>query len=132
MTARGVDGTPIVIDDFDCRRFLRLLADVAHRFAWHCHAFCLMTNHYHVVLETSCSRLSAGFHRLNGLYAQAFNRRHGRRGHLFGDRFWSSAIEGEDHLLNACRYVVLNPVRSGLCERAEHWLWSASRYGCEV
>lgn len=129
VTARGVDGTAIAFDDDDCRRLLGLLADTAERFEWRCYAFCLMTNHYHLVLETTQVRLSAGFQRLNGVYAQGFNLRHARRGHLFGDRFWSSLIEGEGYLLEACRYVVLNPVRAGLCQRADEWRWSASRYG---
>jgi putative transposase len=88
-----------------------------------------MTNHYHLVVEATLIMLSGGFHRLNGIYAQTFNLRHGRHGHLFGDRFWSATIESEEHLQDACRYVVFNPVRAGLCEQPEEWRWSASRYG---
>jgi hypothetical protein len=65
---------------------------------------------------------------LNGVYAQRFNRRHGRRGHLFGDRFWASVVE-DDHDVRAARYILLNPVRAGLCELPEEWRWSWSRYG---
>jgi REP element-mobilizing transposase RayT len=91
-----------------------------------------MTNHYPLVLETLCEQLSAGLHRLNGLYAREFNERYARRGHLFGDRFWSGLIEDDDELRDVCAYVVNNPVRAGLVETAAEWQWSASRYGVNV
>jgi REP element-mobilizing transposase RayT len=84
-----------------------------------------MGTHYHLVVETPVLRLSKGLQRLNGAYAQAFNRRHARTGHLFGDRFASWVVEDEEHLVAACRYVVENPVRAGLCAHAEEWRWSA-------
>ena len=93
------------------------------------HALCLMTNHYHLVVETPRPQLSAGFHRLNGVYAQRFNNRHERRGHLFGDRFWSSVIDSEEYLAAVCRYVLGNPVRAGLCELSHDWPWTHSRFG---
>jgi putative transposase len=114
VTSRGVDGCPIFRDDEDRRSFLRVFADTVTRFRWRCHAFCLMGTHYHLVVETTRSRLSAGVHRLNGLHAQRFNRRHGRRGHLFGDRFAAWLVETDEHLRAACRYTVENPVRAGL------------------
>jgi REP element-mobilizing transposase RayT len=126
---RGVDGTPIYRCNDDRRLFLGLLADVVRRNDWLVHAFCLMTNHYHVVVEALRDDLSAGFHRLNGVYAQAFNRRYERRGHLFGDRFWSGLIESEEQFAATCRYVVENPVRAGLCRTAADWPWTASRHG---
>jgi putative transposase len=128
-TARGVDGTRIVRHDDDRRIFLVRLADVVARFDWLVHALCLMNTHYHLVLETTRVALSDGMKRLNGLYAQGFNARHGRTGHLFGDRFWVGLIESEDYLEAACTYVVWNPVRAGLCDDPEEWLWSRSRYG---
>lgn len=132
VTARGVDGTAIFLDDRDRRFFLQLLASCVARFSWRCDAFCLMGNHYHLIVDAKVRRLSAGLQRLNGIYAQTFNDRHARRGHLFGDRFWSGSIESEEHLRAACAYVVLNPVRAGICGRAEDWGWTASRYGFET
>ena len=86
-----------------------------------------MDNHYHAVVETPEANLSTGMHRLNGVYAQRFNRRHELDGHLFQDRFHSVLVESDWHMLALARYVVLNPVRAGLCDRAEHWRWSSHR-----
>jgi REP element-mobilizing transposase RayT len=127
VCTRGVDGTPIFRTDDDRRYFLRLFGDVVRRHDWLVHVFCLMTNHYHFVLEALREELSAGFHRLNGVYAQAFNRRYGRKGHLFGDRFWSGVIESDEEFENACAYVLENPVRAGLCAEPADWPWSGSR-----
>jgi putative transposase len=128
VTTRGVAGTAIFLDDDDRRTFLARLADVVSRFHWCCHALCLMDTHYHLVIETTRVSMSLGLKRLNGLYAQGFNDRHARTGHLFGDRFWASLIETEQHLLAACWYVVCNPVRAGLCDQPEDWRWSRSRF----
>ena len=129
---RGVDGTSIFRDDDDRRLFLRLFADVVTRNEWIVHTFCLMTNHYHLVVASLREQLSDGFHRLNGVYAQAFNRRYARRGHLFGDRYWSGLIESEDELAATCRYVLANPVRAGLCAEPADWPWRGSRSGFDV
>lgn len=86
-----------------------------------------MPNHYHLVVATHRDLLSQGVHRLNGVYAQAFNFRHGRSGHLFGDRFAAFAIRDEEHLQSACEYVLQNPVRAGLCENAADWPWIGFR-----
>lgn len=131
VTTRGVDRCPIYGDDADRVDFLSLLAGVVHRFDWDCHALCLMGNHYHVVVETPVSLLSLGMHRLNGPYAEGFNAKYGRTGHLFGDRFVSRVIGDEEDLVGVCRYVVLNPVRAGLCERPADWPWSGCRYGLD-
>ena len=127
VTARGVDGAPIFRDDDDRRSFLRLLRETVTRYRWACHAFCLMTNHYHLVLEARQPDLSLGIQRLNGTHAQRFNRRHGRTGHLFGARYASWVVDSEAHFRATCRYVLLNPVRAGLCDRARDWPWSSAR-----
>jgi putative transposase len=129
VTARGVEQRAIYLDREDCRSFLDLFASTVRRHRWGVYAFCLMGNHYHVVIEAPRAELSGGVQRLNGVYAQRFNRRHGRWGHLFGDRFASWVIETDEHLHDACRYVLENPVRAGLCERPEDWPWSGSRWG---
>lgn len=125
---RGVADTAIFRDDEDRRSFLALLIHTARRSGWELHALCLMTTHYHLVLESRRARLSAGMQWLNGVYAQSFNRRHARHGHLFGSRYGSRTIENEDYLERACEYVLLNPVRAGLCERPANWPWNATRY----
>jgi putative transposase len=132
VTTRGVNKEPIVADDEDRRAFVRLLRDTARRFDWRCHAYCLMTTHYHLLVGSSREELSRGLGRLNGFYAQGFNKRHGRRGHLFGDRFSAFVVEGEEYLEAACRYILLNPVRAGLCAAADEWPWSGSYFGKNV
>jgi REP element-mobilizing transposase RayT len=127
--ARGVAETSVFTDVEDRRSFLALLLTATRRYGWRLDTLCLMMTHYHFVLDSARERLSAGMQWLNGVYAQGFNRRHGRHGHLFGGRFGSRAIEDEDYLPTVCDYVLLNPVRAGLCERASDWPWSASRYG---
>jgi putative transposase len=126
---RGVDGTAVYRSPEDRRIFLRLLADVVDRHGWIVHVFCLMTNHYHLVVEALLEDLSDGLQRLNGVYAQGFNGRYARRGHLWGDRFWSGHVESDRELEATCRYVLNNPVRAGLCDTASDWPWSGSRYG---
>jgi REP element-mobilizing transposase RayT len=122
----------IYLDFEDGLLFLRLLRSVVEHWLWSCHVLCLMPNHYHLILETTGPRLSAGMHRLNGVYAERFNAKYRRSGHLFGDRFHTRIIEDEDHLYAAYRYVLNNPVRAGLCKTAADWPWSCSRYGLEI
>ena len=132
VTARGVERRPVYLDADDYRTFLALFAAAVRRHGWDVWGFCLMPNHYHAVLESTREGLSAGAQWLNGVYAQTFNGRHGRWGHLFGARFASWVIDREEHLYAACRYVLENPVRAGLCERPEEWPWSGSRWGRQL
>jgi putative transposase len=125
-TARAVFGAALFEDDVDRLDFLQLLRSTAALFEWHCHAHCLMGTHYHLVLDASRERLSDGMRRLNGDYARRFNTRHGRRGHLFAERFSSHALRDEQHLEAAVRYVLQNPVRAGLCTRVRDWQWAAA------
>ena len=127
VTTRGVARQAISRDDEDRRLFLVLLAGVTRRTDWDCHAFCLMPNHHHLIVETYQDVLSVGLRFLNGRYAQAFNQRHERSGHLFGDRFAAYVIQDEEHLRAATEYVRQNPVRAGLCRRADDWPWSGAR-----
>lgn len=125
---RGVADTAIFRDDEDRRSFLALLIRTARRYGWELHTLCLMTTHYHFVLDSTREHLSAGMQWLNGVYAQSFNRRYARHGHLFGARYGARAIESEEYLEQACEYVLLNPVRAGLCDRPSEWRWNATRY----
>lgn len=127
VISRGNERGPIFIDDHDREEFLELLSSVVVKEPFRLHAYCLLGNHYHLLLETPAGRLSRGMHRLNGLYAQRFNRRHERCGHLFEGRFKAIIVEKQLHLLELHRYIVLNPVRAGLARRPEDWTWSNYR-----
>jgi len=125
--SRGNDRCAIYLDDEDRRSFLRLLGRTARRHDWRIHSYCLMTNHYHLVLQLGSSGLSRGMCQLNGGYALTFNTRHGRSNHVFGRRFWDERLGSDSHYLEACRYVVLNPIRAGLEQTLGTWPWSSYR-----
>jgi putative transposase len=127
VTSRGNARQPIVTDDRDRTLFLERLAHVIDRFGWRCHAYCVMENHYHLLIETPKPNLSQGMRQLNGTYTQAVNRRHQRVGHLFQGRFTAILVEKEAHLLELCRYVVLNPVRAKMVSHPRLWGWSSYR-----
>ncbi len=125
ITSRGNERKEIFRDDEDRSLFLRLLARMACRFTWRIHAFVLMGNHYHLLLDTPEPTLSRGMRELNGIYTQRFNRRHERVGHLLQGRFKGILVQRDSHLLELTRYVVLNPVRAGLATKPEQWRWSS-------
>lgn len=125
VTSRGNARADIFEADSDRTKFLKILGLVVNRFNWLCHAYCLMNNHYHLLVETPEGNLSAGMRQLNGVYTQAFNRAHRRDGHIFKGRFAAILVEKETHLLELCRYVVLNPVRAAMVEQPEQYLWSS-------
>jgi REP element-mobilizing transposase RayT len=127
VTSRGNERREIFREDEDRERFLKTLAEVVKRFRWRVHAYVLMGNHYHLLLETPEPTLSRGMRHLNGVYTQGFNRRHGRVGHLLQGRFKAILVEKESHLLELARYVVLNPVRAKVTETAGQWKWSNYR-----
>jgi putative transposase len=126
-TSRGNERGTIFRDDEDRRLFLRLLGRTSERCGWILHAYVLMGNHYHLLLETPEPTLSKGMHELNGTYSQRFNVRHERVGHLMQGRFKGILVERQTHLLELTRYVVLNPVRAGLVTMPEDWPWSNYR-----
>lgn len=127
ITSRGNARKAIYRDDEDRRIFLDTLLNVNKRYNWICHAYCLMNNHYHLIIETPDGNLSKGARQLNGVYTQIYNRRHHRVGHIFQGRYKAILIEKGSHLLEVCRYVVLNPVRAKAVERPEEWRWSSYR-----
>lgn len=127
VTSRGDRREPIFDDDQDRRSFLTTLEQVVNRFNWVCHAWCLMDNHYHLLIQTPDGNLSRGMRQLNGVYTQASNRRHGRVGHLFQGRFKAILVDGDAYLLELTRYVVLNPVRAGMVNNPADWPWSSYR-----
>ncbi len=125
ITARGNGRNDIFVDDQDRQQFIAILSETVERYNWLCHAYCLMDNHYHLLIETPDPTLSKGMRQLNGVYTQAFNRSHNRIGHVFQGRFKSIIVEKDDHLLQLCRYIVLNPVRAGMVKMVEQWIWSS-------
>jgi putative transposase len=126
ITARGNNGRDIVDDDRDRDAFAALLARVAVRFGIHVQAWCLMTNHYHLVIESPTGEVSRAVQYLNSAHARRFNLRHGRTGHLFRGRFRATVLEVERHLEAACAYVLLNPVRAGLTTCPVEWRWAGA------
>ena len=127
VTARGNARQDIFLDDEDRRRFLRVLERVVSRFHLLLHAYCLMNNHFHLVVETPEANLSTAMRQLNGVYTQAFNRRHERVGHVLQGRFKAIVVERDSYLLELCRYVVLNPVRARITRKPETSAWSSYR-----
>lgn len=127
VMSRGNEGRPIFNDDADYLRFLEIFAETVTRFGWIVYSWVLMTNHFHLEICTPEANLSRGMHWLNGRYAQWFNRRYKRRGHLFQDRFKSVLVEGESYLLELARYIVRNPVRAGMVKRVDEYRWSSYR-----
>jgi putative transposase len=127
VISRGNRRQKIFYVDGDYVRFLAILENVVDRLGWKCHAYCLMPNHFHLVIETRAPNISAGMQRLNSTYAQWFNLQYGYSGHLFQGRFYGQIVESSYHLLELARYVVLNPVRAGLCSDAGGWRWSSYR-----
>ena len=127
VTARGTGGSLVFLDDVDRAAFTRLLSQASHRFEIRVLAWCLMGTHFHLIVECCQEQLSLAMHRLNGIYAQTFNRRHGRRGHLFEERFAAWVIESDAHLHAAIHYVMQNPVAAGLCRDSRDWMWSWPR-----
>lgn len=128
LTARGNARAAIFLDDYDRRVFLCVPGDLVERHNWICHAYCLMGNHYHLLVETPDATLSQGMRQLNGIYTQKFNRRHGRVGHVFQGRFKSIVVEKESYLLELCRHIVLNPVRAGIVKHPKDYSWSSFKF----
>ena len=127
VTSRGNERKAIFKNDSDRKLFLDTLAQVRKRFHWICHAYCLMDNHYHLVVETPDANLSKGMRQLNGVYTQAYNKRHGRVGHLFQGRFKGILVQKDSHFLEVCRYVVLNPIRAKAISHPQQYRWSSYR-----
>jgi REP element-mobilizing transposase RayT len=124
VITRATGGGAFFRDDDDLVLFVHLLHSTAGRLGWTGHAYCLMTTHYHLVVETRQPNLSLGMQRINSVYVRSFNSRWGRFGSLVAERFHSRLIEDEAYLSEVCRYVFLNPVKAELCAHAADWPWS--------
>jgi len=125
VTSRGNHQSEIFDDDEDRDIFLKILTDVVSHMGWVCYGYCLMSNHYHLIIETPHANLGKGMRQLNGVYTQTSNRRHGRVGHLFQGRYKAIIVDAEAYLLELSRYVVLNPVRAGMVKDVSEWPWSS-------
>ena len=125
ITSRGNARERVFLEDADRQVFLEILETVVEKYNWLCHAYCLMDNHYHVLVETPDPNLSLGMRQLNGMYTQKFNHRNNRVGHLFQGRYKSILVEKNEHLLELCRYIVLNPVRASMVSEPKKWDWSS-------
>ena len=130
VTSRGDGREDIYLTDDDRVAWLETFAQVCERFNWICHAYCLMGNHYHVVIETPDANLSKGMRQLNGVYTQRFNRRHQSAGHVFQGRFKAIMVDKDSYLLELARYVVLNPLRAKMVRKLEQWQWSSYLATC--
>jgi putative transposase len=127
VASRGSDRRPIFRSDADRELFLDQLDKTIERYRLPCIAYCLMGNHYHLIVLTPDQRLSKAMQELNGGYSRRFNSIHRRSAHLFRNRFMAQLIDGDAYLLTACRYVAHNPVRAGFCETPREWNWSSYR-----
>jgi putative transposase len=127
ITSRGNGKQNIFFEDKDRKMFLSLLWEVVERERWICYAYCLMDNHYHLLIETTRPNLSRGMRELNGVYAQKLNYIKDSVGHVFQSRYKSILVEKDNYLLELCRYIALNPVRAKIVENPEDWEWSSYR-----
>lgn len=130
ITSRGDGREDIYLSDADREAWLLVLGEVCKRFNWVCHAWCQMSNHYHLLIETPEANLAKGMRQLNGVYTQRFNRLHGRVGHVFQGRYKAVLVERDSYLLELARYIVLNPLRAGMVKRLEDWPWSSYLATC--
>ncbi|HOE16347.1 MAG TPA: transposase [Syntrophorhabdaceae bacterium] len=125
VTSRGNARQKIFRDDTDRTYFFDLLGKAVARYHWICHAYCLMDNHYHLVVETPEGNLSRGMKHLNGVYTQKYNWRYKKTGHIFQGRFKAIIVDKDSYLLQLCRYVLLNPVRAKMVDTPDSWRWSS-------
>ncbi|MDQ6992757.1 MAG: transposase [Mariprofundus sp.] len=121
VTSRGNAQADIYLDDSDRLLFLETFAQVVQRFDWLCHGYCLMGNHYHLLIQTPQANISKGMRHLNGVYTQRFNRKYKRVGHVFQGRYKAIVVERDSYFLELCRYIVRNPVAAHMVERAGDW-----------
>lgn len=122
---RATAGRVLCLDAEDRSRLVRLLGLVVIRFDWRCHMYCVLDTHYHVAIATPQANIDRGMQWLNAVYAQTFNKRHERFGHLVAERYGSRVVDSEEYAVELCRYIPLNPVKAGLCATPQQWPWSS-------
>jgi len=122
---RGNNRRDIFLDDADFTAFLSQMASTGRHHDWSILAYCLMPNHFHLLVEADIGDLSDGMRDLTGTYARRFHRRHGTRGHLFGGRFRAVPVLDDRQVAAVVRYVETNPVAAGLSPTAGDWPWNS-------
>jgi len=132
VTARGNNKQDIYLEDSDRYRFLEELSETVEKFDLICYAYCLMSNHYHLMVQTQRANLSEAIHRLNSQYAGYFNWKHEKIGHLFQGRFHAILVQRERYLTELCKYIVLNPVRAHIARSAADYRWSSYNETCSL
>ena len=125
VTSRGNAKGDIYLSNLDKRKFLEILGAVCEKYEWNCYAYCLMNNHYHLLIQTPLSNLSQGMRQLNGVYTQVFNKINERVGHVLQGRYKAILVDKDLYLLELTRYIVLNPVRAKLVDHVSEWPWSS-------
>lgn len=123
---RGVAKGNVFNDHQDKAKFIELMASVAREFKFNVHAFCLMDNHYHILVQNTRENLSSGMRQLNALYASYFNKRHARVGHLWQDRFKSWYVLDQKYLFTLFKYIENNPVKAGMSQKIGEYLFCSS------
>ena len=125
MTAQANRSEALFLEANDRRMFFLFVGRTVDHHGWHVHAWCALTTHYHLLITTPRGDLAAGMHRLQSRYAHWFNSEHAELGHLFRRRYGARHVQTDEHLRWCYRYIALNPVKAGLCERPEQWRWSS-------
>ncbi|TMM30721.1 MAG: hypothetical protein E6F93_09005 [Actinobacteria bacterium] len=125
VTTRGNAKQRVCLDDWDFVALVTRIGETVMRYGWVCHSYCLLGNHFHLSVATPEANLAKGMRILNGSYAQRFNRRYDRVGHVFQGRYGAELLRRHEHMLEVSRYIALNPVRAGICLRPELWPWSS-------
>ena len=123
---RGVAKSDIFLDELDKTKFIKILADVCMEYEFNIHSFCLMDNHYHLLIENRRENLSDGLRQLNSGYASYFNRRYSRVGHLWQDRYKSWFVLDEKYLFTLFRYIEANPLKARMCKKIGEYKYSAA------
>jgi putative transposase len=127
VTVHTVDGLDAFVVDEEVELLLRLVGIVTRRHGWTCIGYCVMSNHYHLVVHVPDDTLARGMHTINSVFAREFNGPRKRRGHVFMERYRSKLVASDSHVLEVCRYVDLNPVRASICVDPAQWRWSSFR-----
>jgi putative transposase len=127
VVSRGNRRQPIFFTDADRLRFFRCIELAGRKHGWECHAYCLMTNHYHLLIALAEEKLAQAMLLVNGTYARYLNWRHTLNGHVFQGPYRAEPVDTDEHLMEACRYIVRNPVRAALVGSPGDWQWSSYR-----
>lgn len=122
---RGVERRVVFYEEEDFDKFLEILTFVSNAYALHVHSFCLMNNHYHILLETTKENISDAIKYLNSNYSTYFNKKHKRFGHLWQSRFYSALLFDDEHFWIVAKYIERNPLKANVVKRVEHYKYQS-------